>query len=58
MPMGKRSINKKNEFQRHPPDFFRTRVLWARSEKKKKVPNFWKSPKKANLGADVGPTSA
>ena len=56
MSMGKRSINKKFEFQRYPPELFRTHFLWARLEKKKS--KLLKKPEKSKYGADVGPTSA
>ena len=52
IPMGKRRIIFFFEFQRYPPEFFRTRFLWARLEKK--VPNFWKNPKMKNLGPMLG----
>ena len=58
MPMGKRSINKKFEFQKHPPKIFMKALPMGTFRKKN--PNFWKSPKKEKRksGADVGRTSA
>ena len=53
MPMGKRSINKKIEFQRYPPKVFRARFLWARLENKNGS-KLLESPKKANLGPNIG----
>ena len=53
MPMGKRSINKKFEFQ-YTLQLFLEHASYGHVQKKKKVPNFWKSPRKANLGPMLG----
>ena len=51
-PNGKAKYQEKFEYQRYPPQKFRTRFLWARLENK--VLNFWKRPKKTNLGPMLG----